>query len=203
VTFAAGAAGRPSRKSARRLVKTAVGWSVLTQPNRCSAFSSDDPSMTWASGAMSYPAAKPMIRCAACWIGMPGSPTAWHELARRVKPPALRSVHSPSGSCHASQPGNACRCTSWAEIRRGCGPPAAAGARRAAMIMDRSITRAVGSRVASCTDVGCRPTIQPMTSVAEPSGNQYLTTQRSPERAATSGSLLRPVNGPAFLDGPR
>jgi hypothetical protein len=37
-----------------------------------------------------------------------------------------------------------------------------------------------------------------MTSVAEPSGNQYLTTQRSPERAATSGSLLRPVTAPPF-----
>ena len=72
------------------------------------------------------------------------------------------------------------------------------------MIMDRSITRGADrSEVASCTELGCRPSIQPTTSVAEPSGNQYLTTQRSPERAATSGSLLRPVTGPAFLDGPR
>jgi hypothetical protein len=39
------------------------------------------------------------------------------------------------------------------------------------MIMDRSITRTVGTVLTSRTEVGFRASIQPMTSVAEPPGN--------------------------------
>jgi hypothetical protein len=70
------------------------------------------------------------------------------------------------------------------------------------MIMDRSITVIARSAVASRTEVGFRTSIQPTASVAEPSGNLNLTTQRSPPSAGASGSLLRPATRPAFLDGP-
>jgi hypothetical protein len=143
-------------------------------------------------------AEKAMIRSAACRLDIPGFPTAWQELARPVKPPPARSVHSPRGWCQANQASTVCRCTSRAGIRRGSGPPAAAGARRAAMIMDLSMTWDAESTVLRRTVVASRASIQPMTSVASPPGNQYLTTHRSSGSAPASGSGLCSATRPAF-----